>query len=288
MKTMHVGMVAVTLLSGAIPLALTHCSSSNATTATDGGHTGNSGSGSGGSGGGESSGGGDEADSGIASGSSSGSAPSGDGGGAGPTGEGGVGSADGGSSSGAMTVTCQAPDGGAACDPGVVPCGSTTCDTSQTSCCRATGDAGTDTCVGPNGACTGSLVRCNETSDCAAGLVCCDNYGATSCAASCGAYSYQILSQRHRVRSPGRRGSRVEEVHLADVRGTHPGWRPLDARRHPGGLRRAVVWGHGNAIDLGTDLRLHCEVAPKARHIEARARPTARAIAPGRRSGATP
>jgi hypothetical protein len=194
MKTMHVGMVAVTLLSSSIPLTMTQCSSSDATATPDGGHPGNSGSGSGGStsSGGSGSGGGAPS-SGSGSGGSSGGTTSDDGGGTSVNAEGGTGNAEGGASSGGTSqVTCQAPDGGAACDPGMVACGNTMCDTSQTSCCRATGDGGTDQCVGPNGACTGTLVRCNETSDCAKGLVCCDTYGATSCMASCGAYAIQI------------------------------------------------------------------------------------------------
>jgi hypothetical protein len=73
----------------------------------------------------------------------------------------------------------------------MVPCGNTMCDTSQTSCCRASGDGGTDMCVGPNGACSGNIVRCNETADCEKGLVCCDNYGSTSCMTSCG-YTPQL------------------------------------------------------------------------------------------------
>ncbi len=188
MKTMHVGMVAVAVLTVAVPLALTNCGDSNATTGTDGGGPIKSGGGSGGtsgSGGGTGSSGGGTMPTQTGSGSSGGSS-----GGAGPASEGGLGG-DGGAG-GTTTTTCQAPVGGASCDPGMVPCGSAMCDTSKTSCCHATGDAGVDTCVGPNGACTGSLIHCNETSDCADGLVCCDSYGATSCAASCGAYAYQI------------------------------------------------------------------------------------------------
>jgi hypothetical protein len=225
MKTMHAGMVAVTLLSAAIPLALTHCSSSNATTAADGGHTGNSGSG---SSGGASGGSGDEADAGTGNGSS-GSASGGDGGGGGGASVDGAagGNADGGASSGGMmAVTCQAPDGGAACDPGVVPCGSTTCDTSQTSCCHAMGDAGTDTCVGPNGACTGTLERCNETSDCASGLVCCDNYGATSCAASCGPYAYQICRSDTECGLDGDAGAAAKRCIVQTCGGPTPGGGP--------------------------------------------------------------
>jgi hypothetical protein len=193
MKTMHGGMVAVSLLSASAALALTHCSDSNGATGADGGHAGTSS----GSGGGTSSSseGGDDA--GTGNGSSGGGSGNGGGSASGagtiPTGDGGTGaSADGGSSSGGMmTVTCQSPDGGSACDPGEVTCGSTKCQTSQTSCCHVAGDAGTDTCVGPNGACAGTLTRCNETSDCADGLVCCDSYGTTTCAASCGPYGSQ-------------------------------------------------------------------------------------------------
>ncbi len=195
MKTTHVGMVTVTLLTASIPLTLMHCSSSDSTTTPDGGHSGSSGSGSGGTSSGNGSGSsGGQSTSGSSGASSGAPAVSDDGGPTNVAGEGGTSanSEGGASSGGTKAVTCEAPDGGAACDPGMVPCGNTMCDTSQTSCCRATGDAGTDTCVGPNGACTGNLVRCNETSDCEKGLVCCDNYGATSCAASCGPYGYQI------------------------------------------------------------------------------------------------
>jgi hypothetical protein len=190
MKTMHVGMVAAAVLSVAVPLTLTNCGDSNATTAADGGGGLQSGSGSGatssGGGGTGSGSGGADSDAQSGSGSSGGSSS-----GVGPVGEGGSGGGtDGGT--GTTTTTCQAPEGGASCDPGMVPCGSTMCDTSKTSCCLALGDAGVDTCVGPNGACTGTLVHCNETSDCENGLVCCDNYGATSCAATCGPYGYQI------------------------------------------------------------------------------------------------
>ncbi len=190
MKTMHVGMVAVAVLSFAVPLALTNCGDSNATTGTDGGAPLKSGGGSGGtsgSGGGTGSSGGVTGPTQTGSGSGGGSS-----GGAGPVGEGGSGGGTDGGAGGTTTTTCQRPEGGASCDPGVVPCGSMTCDTSKTSCCHATGDAGVDTCVGPNGACSGTLLHCNETSDCADGLVCCDNYGATSCAASCGPYAYQL------------------------------------------------------------------------------------------------
>jgi len=187
-------MVAVALLSVAVPLALTNCGNSNAIIPTDGGGVGNSSSGSSGASSSGSSGGGGEGDAGTGNSSSGGGGEGGTGSsGVGVGGEGGAGGSEGGASSGGVTpVTCQAPEGGAACDPGLVPCGSTMCDTSQTSCCRATGDAGTDTCVGPNGACTGTLVRCKETGDCQDGLVCCDAYGETSCAASCGAYSFQV------------------------------------------------------------------------------------------------
>jgi hypothetical protein len=192
MKTTHAGMFAVMLLPAAA-LAMTHCSSSETAVTADGGHPGSSGGGSGGSG--SSGGGGSSGGSSSGSGGSSGGTTTGDdGGGTSVTTDGGgsPGAEGGASSGGTKTVTCEAPDGGASCDPGMVPCGNTMCDTSQTSCCRATGDAGTDTCVGPNGACTGTLVRCNESSDCEKGLVCCDSYGATSCAASCGPYAYQI------------------------------------------------------------------------------------------------
>ena len=89
---------------------------------------------------------------------------------------------------------CGAPMGGAACDPGVVPCGNTTCDTSQKSCCHVGAGAAPDVCVGPNAPCTGgNRIACNEASDCASGLVCCDSYGPTSCMASCsGTSSFQI------------------------------------------------------------------------------------------------
>jgi hypothetical protein len=188
MKTMHVGMVAVTVLSVAIPLVLTNCGDSSSTAGPDGGGPLKTGSGSsGGNAAGSSGGGGGMQPTQTGSGSSGGSS----GGSTGPVGEGGSGGADGAVGGMTTTSTCKAPDGGAACDPGLVPCGSAMCDTSKTSCCRATGDAGVDTCVGPNGACTGTLVHCNETSDCADGLVCCDNYGATSCAASCGPYGTQ-------------------------------------------------------------------------------------------------
>jgi hypothetical protein len=193
MKTTHMGMVSMALLSTAIPLALMHCGDSNATVRSDGGVTGNSSSGSGDTTG--TGGTGADADTGVANGSSgSGSTTVSGAGDAGVVGEAGSGNpGDGGAgSAGKVSAICQAPEGGAACDPGAVPCGSTMCDTSQTSCCHVTGDAGSDTCVGPNGACTGSLVRCNETSDCEKGLVCCDSYGVTTCAASCGPYGSQI------------------------------------------------------------------------------------------------
>ena len=112
MKTTHVGMVSIALLSTALPLALMHCGDSNATVRADGGVTGNSSSGSGDTTGTGGTGG--DADTSVGNGSSgSGSTTVSGAGDAGVVGEAGSGSpGDGGV--GKVSAVCQAPDGGAA------------------------------------------------------------------------------------------------------------------------------------------------------------------------------
>jgi hypothetical protein len=214
MKTMHAWVIGFATVLGAGPLALTHCSSSSSSgTGANSGSTSGSSSGSESSGSGTQSGSGStgagtqsgsasgssgtgsgtaSGSSGSTSGSASGSA-SGTGSGSGSGSEGGSGD-DGSASSGSTTTTpSDTPDGGAPSTPGMVTCGSTSCDTSQTSCCHVTtADGGTDTCVGPNGACTGTTNHCDEASDCATGLVCCNAFGGNTCMANCGNFGYQV------------------------------------------------------------------------------------------------
>lgn len=196
MKAMHAGLFGMALLGVAGPLALTHCSGSDssATESPDGASS--SGSTSSGATSGATSSGAGGSGTAAASGSaggSSGSAASGTSSTA-PDGEGGAsGSASGGASGSGSGSTGPIPDGGAASDPGMVMCGSTSCNTSEKSCCHKTGDAGSDECIGPNGSCNGgTVIRCDESSDCADGLVCCDNFGSTSCATTCGGGGYQV------------------------------------------------------------------------------------------------
>ncbi len=191
MKTMHAGWFGIALLGVAGPLGLTHCSGDSATPSGDGGGSMNSGSGSSATSGASS--GSTSSGAGSGSGSSSGSAASGAGSGASSSGAagsgGGSGSDDGGGSSGSSSgSSTPTSDGGpAASNPGMVQCGSTSCDTSEKSCCQKTGDAGSDECIGPNDSCGGgTTIRCDEASDCASGLVCCNTFGSTSCASTCG------------------------------------------------------------------------------------------------------
>lgn len=193
MKTMHAGLFGIALLGVASPLALTHCSGTDShTTGSPDGATSSGSAASGATGSGASSSG-TATGSGSASGSSAGSGAASGAGSTGPVGEGGSGSDDGGASSSSGSAAVPVPEGGAASDPGMVQCGSAACNTSEKSCCHKTGDAGSDECIGPNGSCAGgTTLRCDEATDCAAGLVCCDTFGSTSCAATCGGGSYQI------------------------------------------------------------------------------------------------
>ena len=226
MKAMQAGWVGIALLGVAGPVALTHCSGSDSGTSSPDGGEMSSGSSSGSGASGATSGQGSGSSSGTSVGTGSGSGSPGSGAGSGtsstgPVGEGGSGAGSGASSG--TGVTSPGPDGGAPSDPGMVACGSTSCNTSQTSCCQTTGDAGTSECVPPNGACTGTTLHCNEASDCASGLVCCDFFGSTSCAASCGLGGFQMCRMDSECGTNSDAGAAAQRCILQTCGGTPTG-----------------------------------------------------------------
>ncbi len=147
------------------PLAFIHCSGGDAgSVGGDAGHK-NDSSVSGGSGSGGGSGGSSGASSGVngddgssgSPGASSGAALDGSGGG--DTGQ-------------VVVPAIPVPDGGAPSDPGSVECNGAACPVSTNYCCNNFTDGG-QSCNASNAGCSVIKQACNESSDCAAGNVCC-------------------------------------------------------------------------------------------------------------------
>jgi hypothetical protein len=69
---------------------------------------------------------------------------------------------------------CAPPDGSLGCTPGTVSCGGdASCSLATQQCCDLVGTS--ESCIATGGACSGTVISCNEAADCTNNQICCLN-----------------------------------------------------------------------------------------------------------------